>query len=40
MQATRREVMTGSVALALMAAAGRTAAAASRPEVTVHKSPT
>jgi hypothetical protein len=39
MQATRREFMTGGVALTMMAAAGHPSAA-SRPEITVHKSPT
>jgi hypothetical protein len=40
MRTTRRELLAGGLALAICAAAGRPAAAASKPAITVHKSPT
>ena len=40
MWATRRELLAGGLALAMSAASGRHAASASKPTITVHKSPT
>jgi hypothetical protein len=40
MQVPRRDVLTGSLILAMTATAGRHAAAASKPTITVQKSPT
>ncbi|MGH7385312.1 MAG: hypothetical protein ACREKG_09015 [Candidatus Rokuibacteriota bacterium] len=40
MPVTRREVLSGAVAVVLAAAGGRRAWAASKPTITVHKSPT
>jgi hypothetical protein len=40
MRPTRREVLTGGLALALLATAGHRAAAAPKPEIIVYKSPT
>ena len=40
MQSTRRGLLSGSLALGLAAAVGPWAAAAAKPTVTVHKSPT